>query len=393
MAKNSQTGLWQQEKEHQQGTMNSTNCAKSMKTDAIAVHHMRRALELAHKGLYTTGSNPRVGCLLVNADNQIVGEGWHKQDGDLHAEAMALSQAGTASRGTHAYVTLEPCCHQGKQPACSQALIDAGVCRVTIAAGDPNPQVAGDGIRQLQQAGIKVAQGLLAAESIALNPGFHQRMLIGMPWVRLKIAMSLDGKIAAADGSSQWITSEQARADTMHWRARAQAIVTGRGTVEHDSPQLTARGIQQPIDQPQPIILDSQLRLAPDIPLLCRSATLVSCKKADSNRYHPQLQHLQCSTNERSIDLPTLVKWLSQQGYNEVHLEAGAQLSGSFLEQQLVNELLVYQAPTLLGNKGLDAFVMSSERLSEQYRLQLIEQRRIGKDWRLRFICSDSKLI
>ena len=356
-----------------------------MNANAAAIHHMRYALELARKGLYTTGSNPRVGCLLVNADNQIVGEGWHKQDGDLHAEAMALAQAGVASRGAHAYVTLEPCCHQGKQPPCSQALIDAGVSSITIAAGDPNPQVAGEGIRRLQQAGIKVTQGLLAAESLALNPGFHQRMQTGIPWIRLKIAISLDGKIAAADGSSQWITDEQARTDAMHWRARAQAIVTGRSTVEHDAPRLTARGIQQPVHQPHPIILDSQLRLTPSIPLLCQPATLVSCKKADSNRYHPHLQHLHCPTKERAIHLPTLVQWLGQQGYNEVHLEAGAQLSGAFLQQQLVHELLIYQAPTLLGNKGLDAFAMSIERITDQCKLTLIEQRPIGRDWRLRF--------
>lgn len=352
-------------------------------TDNIS--YMRRALQLAQQGLYTTRSNPRVGCVIVR-DGEVIGEGWHKNDGEQHAETIALAQAGATSAGATAVVTLEPCCHTGKQPPCTNALIDAGIKQVIIATQDPNPQVAGQGIEQLKKAGIKVESGLLAEESQALNPGFHKRMTTGHPWIRLKIALSLDGKIAAADGSSQWITGQQARADTMHWRARAQAIITTRATVASDNPRMTARGLHQAVQQPQPIILDSQLRLPTDTAILQQESTLVSCRAANPSKYHSLVQHVVCAGKDQRIDLKQLQQWLADQQYNEVHIEAGAQLSGAVLQQGLVDELLIYQAPLLLGHSGISAFQLPIASISDQFPLQLIEQRAIGDDWRFRYL-------
>ena len=352
-------------------------------TDKIT--YMRRALELAKQGLYTTGSNPRVGCVIVH-NGKVVGEGWHQRDGEKHAEAIALSQASEASAGATALVTLEPCCHTGKQPPCTKAIIDAGIAKVIVAAKDPNPRVAGKGIQQLEKAGITVESGLLAEESQALNIGFHKRMTTGYPWLRLKIALSLDGKIAAADGSSQWITGSQARADTMHWRARAQAIITARGTVAADNPRMTARNLEQDVQQPHPIILDSRLRLPTDASVLQKEATLISCLTADEKKYHPLVKHVTCTEKDGHVDLKQLHKWLATREYNEVHVEAGAQLSGALLQQGLVDELLVYQAPVLLGHKGISAFVLPINSINEKYSLQLIEQLKVGNDHRFRYL-------
>src|SRR5690606_31605931 len=227
---------------------------------------MNRALELAERGLYTTTPNPRVGCVIVR-DGAVVGEGWHERAGEAHAEIVALRAAGDAARGAHVYVTLEPCCHHGRTPPCTEALVAAGVARVVAAMQDPNPLVAGAGLARLRAAGIATEHGMLAEKARELNIGFVSRMQRGRPWLRLKVAATLDGRTAAANGASQWITGAEARADGHAWRARACAVMTGIGTVEADDPRLTVREVKTP-RQPLRIVLDSRLRIAPQASVL-----------------------------------------------------------------------------------------------------------------------------
>lgn len=324
---------------------------------------MARALQLAAKGLMTTGVNPRVGCVLVK-DERLIGEGWHERAGEGHAEVMALRDAerrGNAVREATAYVTLEPCAHHGKTPPCAEALIKAGVSRVVAAMEDPNPLVAGQGFALLQAAGIAVVAPLMAAEAETLNIGFVKRMRQGKPWVRLKMAGSLDGRSALANGQSQWITGPEARADGHRFRARAQAIITGVGTVIDDDPLLTVRDVAMPMGwnaepvalaEPLRVVLDNHLRTSPNAKILQGGCLIVtaSTDTAKTQALAAAGAEVLCLPNQQSqVDLAGVLTALAERGVNEVHVEAGPTLSGAFLKSGLVDELLVYIAPTVLG--------------------------------------------
>jgi diaminohydroxyphosphoribosylaminopyrimidine deaminase/5-amino-6-(5-phosphoribosylamino)uracil reductase len=348
--------------------------------------YMARALDLAERGLYTTTPNPRVGCVLVQGE-AIVGEGWHVRAGEGHAEIEALRRAGTAARGAVAYVTLEPCSHHGRTPPCAEALIAAGVSRVVAAMTDPNPLVAGTGLAKLRAAGIDVASGVLEERARALNVGFVSRMQRGRPWVRLKIAASLDGKTALASGESRWITGPKARADGHAWRARACAILTGIGTVRADDPQLSVREVETP-RQPLRIVLDSRLTIAPQAKLLAGGGSLVVCVQAPRElrerleRAGTEVLELPGANGE--VDLAALLRVLGTRQVNELHVEAGPLLSGSLLRQGLADELLLYLAPCVLGEgaRGMFALPLLQE-MGQRYSLDVIDISRIGADLRL----------
>ncbi|HPE62016.1 MAG TPA: bifunctional diaminohydroxyphosphoribosylaminopyrimidine deaminase/5-amino-6-(5-phosphoribosylamino)uracil reductase RibD [Thiolinea sp.] len=351
---------------------------------------MARALQLARRGLYTTHPNPRVGCVLVR-DGEIIGTGFHERAGQAHAEINALRAAGDAS-GTDAYVTLEPCSHVGRTPPCADALITAGVQRVVVAMRDPNPLVAGRGLARLHEAGIRVQSGLLEEQARALNPGFIAVMERGRPWVRVKLAMSLDGRTAMASGESRWITGEAARHDVQFWRAQAGAILTGIGTVLADRPALNVRlepevlGITGAIRQPLRVILDSRLQLQPDAGLL---------------QLQGPVQVFTCSTDVQRIQaleargvmvqrmagaqpaLDVVLQQLGRTGVNEVHVEAGSTLAGALLAQGLVDELLVYMAPHLMGSLARPLFGLELEHMAERVALAIQDIRAVGRDWRI----------
>ena len=359
---------------------------------------MARALQLAAHGLYTTGVNPRVGCVLVK-DDQVIGEGWHERAGEAHAEVMAIraaQAAGHSTQGATAYVTLEPCAHHGKTPPCAEALINAGVSRVVGAMEDPNPLVAGKGFALLQAAGIAVAAPLMAAEAAALNIGFVKRMRAGMPWVRLKMAGSLDGRSALANGQSQWITSPEARADGHRFRARAQAIITGVGTLIADDPLLTVRGVPAPIGQSGlPVSLASALRVVVDSHLrLSATAKILQgdCLVATASTDVSKTAVLQAAGAEvvclpdanGRVDLKALLNDLAQRGVNEVHVEAGPRLSGAFLKAGLVDELLLYMAPTILGSDARGWFDdLALTCLDQKVEFKFQDVQMIGPDLRM----------
>jgi diaminohydroxyphosphoribosylaminopyrimidine deaminase / 5-amino-6-(5-phosphoribosylamino)uracil reductase len=347
--------------------------------------YMARALELAERGLYTTTPNPRVGCVLVR-DYAIVGEGWHERAGEPHAEIVALRAAGHAARGATAYVTLEPCCHHGRTPPCVDALIDAGVARVVAAMADPNPLVSGAGLARLQAAGIAVQSGVLQEAARELNVGFVSRMRRGTPWVRVKIAATLDGKTALANGASQWITGPEARADGHAWRARACAVVTGIGTVRADDPRLTVREVRTP-RQPLRIVIDSHLAIAPQAQVLAGGGALVVAAHADGAK----AQALRAAGNEvlvlpsgGRVDVAALMRELGARSINEVHVEAGPALSGSLLQAGLVDELLVYLAPAIVGDRARGMFDLPPlSALSQRHALDLRDVRSVGQDLRI----------
>ncbi|HPQ95814.1 MAG: bifunctional diaminohydroxyphosphoribosylaminopyrimidine deaminase/5-amino-6-(5-phosphoribosylamino)uracil reductase RibD [Thiothrix sp.] len=352
---------------------------------------MARALQLARCGLYTTQPNPRVGCVLVRA-GEIIGSGFHARAGQAHAEINALHAAGDA-RGADAYVTLEPCSHFGRTPPCADALIRAGVQRVVVAMRDPNPLVAGQGLARLEAAGIRVQSGLLEAPARALNPGFVARMERGRPWVRLKLAMSLDGRTAMASGESVWITGAPARRDVQFWRARADAVLTGIGTVLADDPALNVRlgpealGISGPVRQPLRVILDSRLQLAPDARLLQLPGLVqvFTCSSTDEHR----IQALEAGgVVIRQLAGPqpaleTVLQQLGRDGINEVHVEAGPTLAGALLAQGLADELLIYMAPHLMGALARPLFGLPLERMEERVGLAIQDIRAVGEDWRI----------
>lgn len=346
---------------------------------------MARALRLAEKGLYTTTPNPRVGCVLVR-EGAIVGEGWHERAGEAHAEIHALHAAGGKAKGATAYVTLEPCSHHGRTPPCADALIAAGVARVVAAMRDPNPQVAGRGLAQLRAAGIAVADGLLAQEARELNIGFVSRMERGRPWLRLKLAASLDGKTALANGKSQWITGPEARRDGHAWRARACAILTGAGTVRDDDPQLTVRDVEIP-RQPLRVVVDSHFETPPTARILRGGNTLVAAASGDAAKAAALraagAEVLVLPSPHGKVDLPRLLTALAERGVNELHAEAGHKLNGSLLREGLVDELLLYFAPTLLGS-GREMFPLPEiTDLAGRRDLKLVDLRRVGTDLRI----------
>jgi len=355
---------------------------------------MGRALALAERGLYTTTPNPRVGCILVR-DGAAVGEGWHEAAGKPHAEVNALAQAGERARGTTAYVTLEPCSHHGRTPPCADALVAAGVARVVAAMQDPNPRVAGQGFARLAAAGIAVESGLMEQEARELNIGFVSRMTRGRPWVRMKVAASLDGRTALENGESQWITGEAARSDGHHWRARACAVLTGIGTLKEDDPQLNVRHVKTS-RQPLRILIDSRLEAAPTARLFKQRGVLVFSAAPypqRAQRFRGRGAEIVVLPNVHGkVDLPGMLMELGRREINELHVEAGPRLNGSMIEEGCVDELLVYLAPSLIGDTGRGMFhIQPINELAQQRRLSIAQMTQIGEDVRIlaRFVQGD----
>ncbi|MDO9221632.1 MAG: bifunctional diaminohydroxyphosphoribosylaminopyrimidine deaminase/5-amino-6-(5-phosphoribosylamino)uracil reductase RibD [Thiobacillus sp.] len=345
--------------------------------------HMARALQLAARALYTTSPNPRVGCVIVK-DGHVVGEGWHERAGTPHAEAHALKAAGDAARGATVYVTLEPCSHHGRTPPCAEALINAGVGRVVAAMTDPNPLVAGGGISMLTLAGVEAEVGLMEAEARALNPGFVSRMTRQRPWVRLKTASTLDGKTALANGQSQWITGEAARADVQHLRARACAILTGSGTVLADNPRMNVRDFDIG-RQPLRVIVDSGLRTPADAAIL---PALIACQHADpaarTALEQAGAEVVELPGADGRVDLASLFTLLAQRGVNELHVEAGAALNGALLAAGLIDEWVAYVAPMAVGDSARGLFAQPPlTSLVDAARFRLAAVRQVGEDLRL----------
>jgi len=347
---------------------------------------MGQALQLAGRGLYTTTPNPRVGCVVV-ADGMVIGMGWHEKAGMPHAEALALRAAGARARGATLYVNLEPCSHHGRTPPCVDAIIAAGVKRVVAAIGDPNPKVAGTGFSKLRAAGIEVEHGLKEDEARELNVGFFARMTRGRPWMRMKIAASLDGRTALANGKSRWITGEAARADGHRWRARACAVLTGFGTVRDDDPQLDVRGVDTP-RQPLKIAVDSKFETPPSARLLKDGRTLVAGAVEDKKRIAALeaagAEVVIIPNDSGKVELYKLMEELARRELNEIHVEAGTRLNGSLLQAGVVDELLVYLAPSVIGDSGRGMFNLPElTELSQTTALSIREVERIGEDLRI----------
>lgn len=358
---------------------------------------MAQALRLARLGRYSTDPNPRVGCVLVR-DGRVVGQGWHRRAGEPHAERIALAEAGDRAQGATAYVTLEPCCHHGRTPPCSLGLIEAGVARVVAAMTDPNPRVAGGGLAQLQQAGIEVASGLLERDARQLNPGFIKRMQGQGPYVRLKLAMSLDGRTAMANGESQWITGQAARRDVQFLRAGSSAVVTGIGTVLADDPGMNVRlgsaelGLpgDLPVRQPLRVVMDSGGNMPRKARLLSLpgESLVLNGEHADTTALRaagvPTVS-LACDAQGR-LSWAAVMRELGSREVNEVLLECGATLAGSALEAGIVDELIVYLAPHLMGDlaRGL-VHLPGIEHLADRIPLALVDARAVGNDLRLRY--------
>jgi diaminohydroxyphosphoribosylaminopyrimidine deaminase/5-amino-6-(5-phosphoribosylamino)uracil reductase len=354
--------------------------------DARDHAHMALALRLAERGAYTTRPNPMVGCVLAHGD-VVVGEGWHQRKGGPHAEVHALQAAGERARGATAYVTLEPCAHHGSTPPCSDALIAAGVVRVVAACRDPFPQVDGRGLEALRAAGIAIDTGLMEASARALNRGFFSRIERGRPWVRVKLAMSLDGRTALPDGESKWITSEPARRDVQRWRARAGALLTASGTVLADNPRLTVRlGDDTPFVPPLRVVLDVGLATPERAHVLDAEAPTLFVHAPDvklSKTFRARERVAVAETRGR-LDLDAVLAELARRGVNEVQVEAGATLAGALLQAGRVDELLLYIAPVLLGERGRPLFAgVDPLNMAERVGFRLVETRSIGPDLRL----------
>jgi len=350
--------------------------------------YMARAVQLATRGLYTAHPNPRVGCVIVH-DGKIVGEGWHERTGGPHAEVVALKDAGDAAKGATVYVTLEPCSHTGRTPPCADALVDAGVSRVVIGMQDPNPKVAGNGIERLQQAGIDTLVGIQENECRALNPGFIRRMEAGRPYVRLKLAISLDGRTAMVSGESKWITSEAARADVQRLRARSSAIVTGAGTVLADDPSLTVR-TEKVAQQPLRVIVDSHLSTPATAKIFHDGGeTMVVTASEDAEAAEELVnagaEVIQFSSANHGFNLEELMQLLAERECNEVLIEAGATLAGSALASGIVDELVVYVAPHVMGAVARGMFnIPGLEAMEDRIELEVQDVRMVGPDIRIR---------
>jgi diaminohydroxyphosphoribosylaminopyrimidine deaminase/5-amino-6-(5-phosphoribosylamino)uracil reductase len=353
-------------------------------TDADRAH-MARALALATLGMNTAAPNPRVGCVLV-VDRKVIGEGYHARAGEPHAEVNALSDAqanGRDPRGATAYVTLEPCNHTGRTPPCTEALIAAGVTRVIAAMPDPNPDAA-HGAARLRAAGVVVDIGLNEREARELNPGFISRLTRGRPWVRAKVAASLDGRTALANGESQWITGEAARLDGHRFRARACAVLTGAGTVRQDDPQLTARGVEA-TRQPLIVIVDRHGETPPTARVLADGHALVVTAGGTNANWPRGVEAIALPDAQGRVDLAAMMRELGARGINEVHVEAGAGLNGALLAAGLVDELLLYLAPSIIGDpaRGVAAFPGGLIHLDDRILLTLHDVARIGDDLRV----------
>jgi len=345
---------------------------------------MARALELAERGLFTTTPNPRVGSVIVR-DGRVVGEGWHERAGGPHAEIAALANAracGEDVRGATMYVTLEPCSHAGRTPPCTDAIAAAGIARVVVAMRDPNP-LAANGAAKLAAAGVAVEAGLLEDEARGQNPGFVARVTRGRPWVRLKAAASLDGRTAMPDGESRWITGEAARADGHAWRARACAVLTGIGTVLSDDPALTVRALATP-RQPLRIVVDRHGQTPPGAKVLDGGALVVTAGARNSG-WRRDVEHIAMPDADGRVDLVALMRELARRELNEIHVEAGNRLNGALFRAGVVDEVLVYLAPSLIGDPayGIAAFDDAPRTLGQRVRLGFYAIDRIGEDLRV----------
>ncbi|MGH1432006.1 MAG: bifunctional diaminohydroxyphosphoribosylaminopyrimidine deaminase/5-amino-6-(5-phosphoribosylamino)uracil reductase RibD [Neptuniibacter sp.] len=358
--------------------------------------YMARAIRLARNGLYTTQPNPRVGCVLVNGD-EIVGEGFHFRAGEGHAEVNALAMAGEKAQGATAYVTLEPCSHFGRTPPCAEGLINTGVARVVSAMIDPNPEVAGRGIKMLRDAGITAESGLLEAEARALNPGFIKRMESGLPFVRLKMATSLDGRTAMASGESKWITGPAARSDVQKLRAQSSAVVTGIESILKDDSALTVRADQLELDnadeivkqQPLRVVLDSGLRMPLKASILSQPGrTLIVTVSEDADKIaalkNTGAEIAIMPAQDGRVDLKALLQMLAEQEQcNELLIETGATLAGAFIQQELVDEIYLYMAMKLLGSEARPAFQLPFTTMAQQIKLQQTDMAMLKDDMRL----------
>ena len=365
-----------------------------MSTEQLVLdaHYMARAIELARKGLYTTHPNPRVGCVIVR-DGQIVGEGWHVRAGEPHAEVHALRAAGALARGATAYVTLEPCSHHGRTPPCAEGLVNAGVARVVAAMQDPNPEVAGRGLKRLADAGIEVRCGVLESQARALNQGFLKRMEHGLPFVRVKLAMSLDGRTAMASGESQWITGPAARSAVQRLRAQASVVITGADTVLADGARLTVRADELGLDAEQTalamsraplrVLIDGRLRVPLDVPFFKAGPALVATCVPPAEQYRTGPECLVIPGDNGQIDLRQLLQALAARDVNEVLVEAGPRLAGAFAEQGLVDEYQIFIAAKFLGSTARPLLELPLTRMNEASELKIIEMRAVGDDWRV----------
>ncbi|ELS41115.1 Riboflavin biosynthesis protein RibD [Pseudomonas syringae pv. atrofaciens] len=362
---------------------------------ALDVHYMARALELARKGLYSTHPNPRVGCVIVR-EGRIVGEGWHARAGEPHAEVHALRQAGELARGATAYVTLEPCSHQGRTPPCADALVEAGLTRVVAAMQDPNPEVSGRGLLRLMNAGIGVQCGVLESEARALNKGFLKRMETGLPYVRVKMAMSLDGRTAMASGESQWITGPEARSAVQRLRAQSSVVLSGADTVLADKARLTVRPDELGLDAeltalaaaraPLRVLIDGRLRVPLDAPFFqAGSALVVTCAAASARGRYQEEGHemLALADSAGHVDLRRLMGELAARGVNEVLVEAGPRLAGAFSRLGLVDEFQLFIAGKFLGSSARPLLDLPLAQMSEALELNIVEMRSVGNDWRV----------
>lgn len=355
---------------------------------------MARALQLARKGLYSTHPNPRVGCVIVK-DGELIGEGWHVRAGKPHAEVYALRQAGERARGATAYVTLEPCSHFGRTPPCAEALVNAGVGRVVAAMQDPNPQVAGRGLERLRSAGIDVASGVLESEARALNVGFIKRMETGLPYVRAKLAMSLDGRTAMASGESQWITGPAARAEVQRLRAQSSVVLTGADTVLMDGARLTVRGPELGLDEettrlamqrpPLRVLVDGRSRVSLDAPFFQAGAALVATVGNEQNAAYEAAghEHVMRVGEAGRVDLPGLLHELAERGANEVLVEAGPRLVGAFAALELIDEYQLFVAAKFLGSTARPLLDLPLDRMSEARELRIVDIRAVGDDWKI----------
>jgi diaminohydroxyphosphoribosylaminopyrimidine deaminase/5-amino-6-(5-phosphoribosylamino)uracil reductase len=351
--------------------------------------YMAKAINLARKGRYTTDPNPRVGCVLVR-DDVVIGEGWHVKAGQGHAEVEALKNTPDA-KGATAYVTLEPCSHQGRTPPCCDALIKAGVSRVVAAMQDPNPLVSGRGLEKLKAAGIEVVSGILQEDAQALNRGFIKRMTDNRPYVRSKLAMSLDGRTAMASGESKWITSDKSRADVQRLRAESSAILTGISTVLADDPALNAR-IDGDVLQPVRVVLDTHLNMpvtAQMVKLPGRSLILTCTEDQKKQQALQQagFEVYQLAFKNGRLDLHAVMEFLAGQQINELLVEAGAVLNGALLDEGLVDEYIIYMAPCILGDQGRGLFKLPGlQQMADKKQLKLHDVRQVGPDLKLTFI-------
>ncbi|WP_192458139.1 bifunctional diaminohydroxyphosphoribosylaminopyrimidine deaminase/5-amino-6-(5-phosphoribosylamino)uracil reductase RibD [Musicola keenii] len=357
--------------------------------------YMARALELARRGIFTTSPNPNVGCVIVR-DGEVVGEGFHQKAGEPHAEVHALRMAGDKAQGATVYVTLEPCSHHGRTPPCADALIAAGVARVVAAMQDPNPQVAGRGLHRLHQAGIDVCHGVMADAAENINRGFLKRMRTGFPYVQLKMGASVDGRTAMASGESQWITSPQARQDVQRFRARSSAILSSSATVLADDPSLTVRWQeldadtqriypQESLRQPVRIIVDSQSRVTPEHRLVSQPAsTWLARPQRDGAAWPSSVEQIDVPLHGKGLDLVALMMLLGKRQINSVWVEAGPRLAGALLQANVVDELIVYIAPRLLGDAARPLCVLSGvETLSQTPEFFIADVCQVGPDVRL----------